>query len=47
MINDDWAEHDLANGARAAPVSASIVADRYGHIANLADFVRKAPDAQR
>jgi hypothetical protein len=39
-INDDWAEHDfMAGRGRKYP---SIVEKRYGKIANLADFVRKA-----
>jgi len=39
-INDDWAEHDFTAGSgRKYP---GIVTSRYGKIANLADFVRKA-----
>ena len=39
VINDDWAEHDFtAGGGRKYPL---IMADRYGKITNLADFVRK------
>lgn len=41
-INDDWAEHDLAKGAQRGDAYPGIIASRYGKIANLADFVRKA-----
>jgi len=41
-INDDWAEHDLAKGAQRGNLYPGELADRYGKIANLADFVRKA-----
>jgi Exo-beta-D-glucosaminidase Ig-fold domain/Glycosyl hydrolases family 2/Glycosyl hydrolases family 2, sugar binding domain/Glycosyl hydrolases family 2, TIM barrel domain len=41
-INDDWAEHDLAKGAQRGNLYPGVIADRYGKIANLADFVRKA-----
>lgn len=41
-INDDWAEHDLAKGASGGPGIRKVIEDRYGKIANLADFVRKA-----
>ncbi|MGD0736824.1 MAG: sugar-binding domain-containing protein [Terracidiphilus sp.] len=41
-INDDWAEHDLAKGAQRGNEYPGILAARYGKIANLADFVRKA-----
>ncbi len=41
-INDDWAAHDLAKGNQHGDVYPCIVAARYGKIANLADFVRKA-----
>jgi hypothetical protein len=41
-INDDWAEHDLAKGAQQGDVYPAKLAARYGKIANLADFVRKA-----
>jgi hypothetical protein len=41
-INDDWAEHDLAKGAQQGDLYPGIIASRYGKIANLADFVRKA-----
>lgn len=40
-INDDWAEHDLARGAQAGNLYPKIINDRYGKVANLADFVRK------
>ena len=41
-INDDWAEHDLANGASGGPGIRKVIVDRFGDIRNLADFVRKA-----
>jgi hypothetical protein len=41
-INDDWAEHDMTGGAQAGDQYPGIVASRYGKIANLADFTRKA-----
>ena len=41
-INDDWAEHDLARGASAGDTYPKTLADRYGKIANMADFVRKS-----
>jgi hypothetical protein len=45
-VNDDWAEHDLCRGAqegrRGAPLYPDMLAQRYGPIANLPDFVRKA-----
>jgi hypothetical protein len=41
-ITDDWAEHDFAKGAQHGNEYPAIVASRYGKIANLADFVRKA-----
>ena len=41
-ISDDWAEHDLAKGAQRGDAYPGIIASRYGKIANLADFVRKA-----
>ena len=40
-INDDWAEHDLAKGAQRGDRYPQLIADRYGKVANLADFVRK------
>ncbi len=41
-INDDWAEHDFAKGAQQGDKYPGMIAARYGKIANLADFVRKA-----
>lgn len=41
-INDDWAEHDLAKGAQKGDQYPKIINQRYGPVANLADFVRKA-----
>lgn len=41
-ITDDWAEHDLAKGAQRGDTYPGAIASRYGKIANLADFVRKA-----
>ena len=41
-INDDWAEHDLAKGAQHGDRYPYALAARYGSVANLADFVRKA-----
>ena len=41
-ITDDWAEHDFTKGAQHGNEYPGIVASRYGKIANLADFVRKA-----
>lgn len=41
-INDDWAEHDLAKGAQKGDQYPKIIAQRYGPVVNLADFVRKA-----
>jgi hypothetical protein len=41
-INDDWAEHDFAKGASGSDRYASMIAERYGKVANLADFVRKS-----
>ncbi len=41
-INDDWAAHDMAKGAQHGDLYPAILAGRYGKIANLADFVRKA-----
>ena len=41
-ITDDWAEHDLARGASGGDKFPVILAARYGKVANLADFVRKA-----
>ncbi len=41
-INDDWAEHDFAKGNSGAEEYPAELAARYGKVANLADFVRKA-----
>ncbi|WP_420236530.1 glycosyl hydrolase 2 galactose-binding domain-containing protein [Telmatobacter bradus] len=41
-INDDWAEHDFARGAQHGDSYPQELATRYGKVANLADFVRKA-----
>ncbi len=41
-INDDWAEHDFAHGAQHGDTYPYVLAGRYGRVANLADFVRKA-----
>ena len=41
-INDDWAQHDMATGAQRGDEYPFTLAKRYGHIRNLADFVRKA-----
>ncbi|MGD0830314.1 MAG: sugar-binding domain-containing protein [Terracidiphilus sp.] len=41
-ITDDWAEHDFAKGAQRGDTYPGTLAARYGKIANLADFVRKA-----
>ena len=41
-INNDWAQHDLAEGAQHGDVYPYILAGRYGRVAILADFVRKA-----
>ncbi len=41
-IDDDWAEHDLAKGAQRGDIYPEELAARYGKIANLADFARKA-----
>jgi len=41
-INDDWAQHDMASGAQRGDEYPHTLAERYGHIRNLADFVRKA-----
>jgi hypothetical protein len=41
-INDDWAEHDFATGASGGDSYPGMIADRYGKVANLADFVRKS-----
>ncbi|MGA8111087.1 MAG: sugar-binding domain-containing protein [Acidobacteriaceae bacterium] len=41
-IDDDWATHDLAMGAAHGDQYPYVLAARYGRVANLADFVRKA-----
>lgn len=41
-INDDWVEHDFGRGAQAGDQYPIILAQRFGAIVNLADFVRKA-----
>ncbi|HEY0244049.1 MAG TPA: glycoside hydrolase family 2 TIM barrel-domain containing protein [Mucilaginibacter sp.] len=41
VINDDWAEHDFANGAQRGMDYRKMLDARYGKVANLADFVRK------
>ena len=41
-IDDDWAAHDLAKGNQHGDTYPLILAGRYGKVANLADFVRKA-----
>jgi hypothetical protein len=42
VINDDWAEHDFCSGAQQGDRYPYIITDRYGPIASLPDFVRKA-----
>ena len=42
VINDDWAEHDFCGGAQEGDRYADILADRYGTLGSLPDFVRKA-----
>lgn len=41
-ITDAWAEHDYAKGAQGGDVYKNLTEARYGKVANLADFVRKA-----
>jgi hypothetical protein len=41
-VNDDWAEHDLCNGAQAGARYPAVIAARFGALINLPDFVRKA-----
>jgi beta-mannosidase len=41
-IDDAWAEHDFASGASGGDDYRGTIEHRYGSIANLADFVRKA-----
>jgi glycosyl hydrolase family 2/Ig-like domain-containing protein len=40
-INDDWAQHDMAAGAQRGDEFPITLAERYGQIRNLADFVQK------
>ena len=42
VINDDWAEHDFCAGAQQGDIYPDILQERYGRLASLADFVRKA-----
>jgi hypothetical protein len=42
VINDDWAEHDFCGGAQQGDRYPYIITERYGPIASLPDFVRKA-----
>lgn len=41
-LNDDWAEHDLCRGAQRGDQYPQAVADRYGPVSGLPDFVRKS-----
>ena len=41
MINDDWAQHDMASGAQRGDEYPTTLARRYGPVRNLADLVRK------
>ena len=41
-INDDWAEHDLCRGAQDGMKYPAVLAERFGALVNLPDFVRKA-----
>jgi len=41
-INDDWAAHDMTKGAQRGDSYPLVLAARYGKVANLADFARKA-----
>jgi hypothetical protein len=41
IINDDWAEHDLARGAQKGDQYPLWLNSRYGKALNLADFARK------
>ena len=41
IINDDWAEHDMAKGAQRGNLYPEWLNSRYGKALNLADFVRK------
>ena len=42
QIDDAWAEHDLAKGASHGDTYPATLANRYGKLVNLADFVRKS-----
>jgi beta-mannosidase len=42
VINDDWAQHDMAKGAQRGDQYPEAINARYGQVANLADFVRKS-----
>ena len=42
IINDDWGAHDFTKGAQHGDTYPYVLAGRYGRVANLADFVRKA-----
>ena len=41
IINDDWAEHDLAKGGQHGNLYPEELNSRYGKALNLADFARK------
>jgi hypothetical protein len=41
-VNDDWAEHDFADGAQRGLDFRKTIDQRYGKVLNLADFVRKS-----
>lgn len=41
IIDNDWAEHDFCSGAQDGNQYPGIMANRYGLISSLADFVRK------
>jgi beta-mannosidase len=41
-LNDDWAEHDLCRGAQRGDQYPQMVADRFGPLTGLPDFVRKS-----
>lgn len=41
-VNDDWAYHDLLKGAQSGDRYLTQLAERYGPLVNLPDFVRKA-----
>jgi len=41
-VNDDWAEHDLCRGAQRGDQYPQLVADRFGPLTGLPDFVRKS-----